>query len=369
MSVSNLSFSPSHKNRLLKAGFRLAKDVIATSPIQLAKELKVSNEEALEIIEAVKQLTESATVSSSQTALELLEYEKLKRPLITFCSSIDEMLGGGIPLNKLTEFCGAPGIGKTQLGIQLAVNVQIPKDLQGLDGEAVYIDTEGSFIVERVIEIAQGMIDRIAQEENFQNQDLGNQKKHSQQQKNSNEIHNLTVEGILSRIHYFRVHDYIEEIALLNTLEEFINSHPNVKVIIIDSIAFHFRHDFSDMSLRTRLLNGIAQQLMKLAEEFNLAVVLMNQMTTKIQTNEAYRDQSILTPALGESWGHACTNRVILFWQDGQRHAQLFKSPSEKEKTVKYRITQNGTQDLEGVNTNKRKRFHSSLASVPSKRS
>lgn len=70
----------------------------------------------------------------------------------------DDMLGGGVPLGKSTEFCGAPGIGKTQLGcvvfqctwrfipsfvlslsIQLAVNVQIPKAFLGVEGEAVYI--------------------------------------------------------------------------------------------------------------------------------------------------------------------------------------------------------------------------------------
>ena len=27
------------------------------------------------------------------------------------------MLGGGIPLGKITEFCGVPGIGKIQLGM------------------------------------------------------------------------------------------------------------------------------------------------------------------------------------------------------------------------------------------------------------
>jgi hypothetical protein len=32
---------------------------------------------------------------------------------------------------KITEFCGAPGLGKTQLGIQLAVNVHTPSFLDG----------------------------------------------------------------------------------------------------------------------------------------------------------------------------------------------------------------------------------------------
>uniref|UniRef100_A0A2C9KIX7 DNA repair protein RAD51 homolog 3 n=1 Tax=Biomphalaria glabrata TaxID=6526 RepID=A0A2C9KIX7_BIOGL len=69
------------------------------------------------------------------------------------------MLGDGIPLGKITEICGAPGLGKTQLCLQLAVDVQIPVDIGGLDGEAVYIDTEGSFIVERLVDIATATVD------------------------------------------------------------------------------------------------------------------------------------------------------------------------------------------------------------------
>lgn len=37
-----------------------------------------------------------------------------------------------------------PGVGKTQLGIQLCVDVQLPECYSGAAGEAVYIDTEGS---------------------------------------------------------------------------------------------------------------------------------------------------------------------------------------------------------------------------------
>lgn len=38
--------------------------------------------------------------------------------------------------------------------MQLAVDVQIPECFGGVAGEAVFIDTEGSFIVDRVVDIA-----------------------------------------------------------------------------------------------------------------------------------------------------------------------------------------------------------------------
>lgn len=49
-----------------------------------------------------------------------------------------------------------------------------------------------------------------------------------------------------------------------------------VKVVIIDSITFHFRQDFDDMALRTRLLGGMALKLMKLAKKYSLAVRMIN---------------------------------------------------------------------------------------------
>ena len=45
-----------------------------------------------------------------------------------------------------------------------------------------------------------------------------------------------------------------------------------VKLIVVDSIAFQFRHDFDDLALRTRLLNGLAQSFIKMACEKQLAV-------------------------------------------------------------------------------------------------
>ena len=49
-----------------------------------------------------------------------------------------------------------------------------------------------------------------------------------------------------------------------------------VKVVILDSISFHFRQDFDDMALRTRVLGGMALKLMKLARKFGVAVRILS---------------------------------------------------------------------------------------------
>lgn len=257
------------------------------------------------------------------TAFEMLQKEQSLPPIITFCEELDEMLGGGVPMCKITEICGAPGVGKTQTCIQLCVDVQIPASLGGVEGEAVYIDTEGSFIPQRAWGIAQAATEHC--------HTMGDQA----------ELKDFTTEKILSGIHYFRCHNHVELLALVNLLPEFLSKNPKVKLIIVDSIAFHFRHDFDDMSLRTRLLNGLAQNFIRIATQYNLAVVLTNQMTTKIGEGTSH-----LIPALGESWGHACTIRLILYWKQAQRYANLYKSPSKQEATVPYQITQAGVRSI-----------------------
>ena len=55
-----------------------------------------------------------AHTSGGCSALELLKAEQLQSYIVTFSAGVDGMLGGGVPLGRITEICGAPGVGKTQ---------------------------------------------------------------------------------------------------------------------------------------------------------------------------------------------------------------------------------------------------------------
>lgn len=86
-------------------------------------EIGISNEEALETLQVIRQECDSdaarmggdPTSLRTCTALELLEQEQAQGFVVTFCSVLDDILGGGVQLTKITEICGAPGVGKTQL--------------------------------------------------------------------------------------------------------------------------------------------------------------------------------------------------------------------------------------------------------------
>ncbi|KAL3814926.1 hypothetical protein ACJIZ3_016194 [Penstemon smallii] len=336
MEISTLPISASQRGKLLSAGYTSLSSLSSLSPSGLAQDLKISETEALEILKVASQRNglnkfengSRAIVNGAQTAWDMLHEEESSIRITTSCSDLDEILGGGISPKEVTEIGGVPGIGKTQLAIQLAVNVQIPADYGGLGGKAIYIDTEGSFMVERALQIAEAC----AQDMLEYNSLLRKNFKPCQGNKEPKEF--------LDNIFYFRVCTYTEQIAVINYLEKFIFEHKDVKVVIIDSITFHFRQDFEDMALRTRLLGGMALKLMKLAKKFNLAVVLLNQVTTK------FMDGSFqLTLALGDSWAHASTNRIILYWNGNERYAYIDKSPSLRSASASYSVTGKGIRN------------------------
>ncbi|XP_018102394.1 DNA repair protein RAD51 homolog 3 isoform X2 [Xenopus laevis] len=288
--VGSFPLAPALRVKLIATGFRTVDTILEFNAGELSREAGITNEEAVEVLQIVKgeaQSSSSCQIIQKRTALDLLVQEQSQGFIITFCSALDEILGGGVPVAKVTEICGAPGVGKTQLCMQLAVDVQIPECFGGVAGETVFIDTECSFQLERLMDIANACLlhcNLIAQGQ--------------QDEDHVKAMQTFTLNEILSRIYYFSCHDYVELLAQINLLPDFLANHPKV--------------------------------------------VLTNQMTTKIGPSE-----SKLVPALGESWGHVSTIRLILNWKRKQRFATLYKSPSQKKATVPYEITPQGFRDAE----------------------
>ncbi|XP_045857105.1 DNA repair protein RAD51 homolog 3-like [Meles meles] len=260
--------SPAVRVKLVSAGYQTAEELLEMKPSELSKEVGISKEEALETLQILRRecltikprYTATAESGKKCTALELLEQEHTQSFIITFCSALDNILGGGIPLTKATEICGVPGVGKTQLCMQLAVDVQIPECFGGVEREAVFIDTEGSFMVDRVVDLATACI-----------QHLHLTAETHMGEEHPKALEDFTLENILSHIYYFRCHDYTELLAQVYLLPDFLSEHSKLRLVIVDGIAFPFRPDLDDLALRTRLLNGLAQQMISLANSHRIS--------------------------------------------------------------------------------------------------
>jgi len=151
--LTNLPLRPSSLSTLLSRGFTTTSEVDTSSRTssrqnhwcngslsnfasELGCDLPTAASILREVDECISSKKERIKTVSAASLLEQNQQSLTTRPIITFSHSIDTLLGGGVPISELTELVGLPGIGKTQLGMQLAVNTLLSARFGGVEGEA-----------------------------------------------------------------------------------------------------------------------------------------------------------------------------------------------------------------------------------------
>ncbi|KAG3004281.1 hypothetical protein PC121_g18754 [Phytophthora cactorum] len=312
--------APSVLAALFRAGFRYQKDVVDISARELASEAKINVKDAVKVLEIAR--SEENLAAVGDTALDLLQEVTKSKPIATRLLGLDGLLGGGLQRGEVTEICGGPGSGKTQFGIHACLAAQYAVGATGKASSAVFIDSEGSFIIERVASMAEHFL------EDFRH--VGADK--------------LTRDDLLRGIIYYRVHDFLEQMEVLHSLPTYLQATPECKLLVIDTVAFHFRHGFEDYTQRSRALDELAVFLHGLATDFDLAILLINHITTKSSFND--RQVSQERPALGESWTHSIANRVAFEWEANCRVARLIKSATLAHDSAIFEVSERGMRDM-----------------------
>ncbi|MFW9991404.1 MAG: DNA repair and recombination protein RadA [Candidatus Odinarchaeota archaeon] len=261
-----------------------------------------------------------------ETADVLLERRKELSRVTTGCQSLDELLGGGgIETGSMTELFGEFRTGKTQLAHQLCVTVQLPRYLGGLlepgsgsePVKAVYIDCEGTFRPERIIDICNRYKDE--------------------------DIHPLeTLQNILVARAYNSDHQMT--LAAKAARDAQVS---NIKLIIIDSLTSHFRAEYTgrgELASRQQKLNKHVHQLLRAAEVSGLAVIFTNQVSAK--PDMFFGDPT--APVGGHVVGHAAHLRLYLRKGKGNtRIVRVYDSSHLPEGEAVFTITGEGIGDVE----------------------
>ncbi len=133
-------------NKLQEAGYPTIESIAIASAQDLSVAAGIPLTTAQKII---KEARESLNIKF-KTALEVKKERLTVKKITTSSQALDGLLGGGIETRTMTEFFGEYGTGKTQICHQISINVQLPMEKGGLNGKAVYIDTEGTFRWERI---------------------------------------------------------------------------------------------------------------------------------------------------------------------------------------------------------------------------
>jgi DNA repair protein RadA len=295
-------------NKLIKAGFTTVESIAVTPPRELADLAGMGSDTALKVCRLARMQVDPGFIP----ALEVLEMRKNMIKCTTGSRELDRILGGGVETGAITELIGEFGSGKTQICFTLSVTAQLPVEEGGLNGNVCAIDTEGTFMPERIMQIAE--------ERGFDP--------------------NKILEGILVARAYNSEHQQI----LIGSLPEIVEK-SNIKLVIVDSMIGHFRGEYigrGNLSERQQKLGACLSKLLRVAEAFNIAIVITNQVLST--PDVIYGDPN--KPTGGHVMAHACTHRLYLRrGKQNTRLAKVIDSPSLPEERVRFALTAAGVED------------------------
>ena len=300
---------PATVSKLKEIGFKTVES-LGTATVNELVSAGIGEEVAIRVIDEARKTTAITFVRGD----ELVELRKNVRKLTTGCSSLDNLLNGGVETQSLTEFYGEFGSGKSQLCHQLCVTVQLGEAQGGLNGNVLFIDTESTFRPERVQQIAPRF--------------------------------GIKPQDVLKGIIYAEAYTSNHQIVLLENADEVIKKN-NVKLIVIDSVMSHFRSEYIGREMlanRQQQLNKHLHKLIRLGRAFNTSLVITNQV---MASPDAFFSKAV-SPVGGHILGHMSHNRIFIRkGRNNMRIAKLTASPSLPEGEAPMRTTERGIESDE----------------------
>nr|MDO8116641.1 DNA repair and recombination protein RadA [Candidatus Sigynarchaeota archaeon] len=311
VSVKNIpGVGPSTAKKLIESGYANVKALATVAPKVLQDESGIGEKAAQKIVQAAQELLNIGFT----TADVVLEKRRKLGKIVTGSATLNEILGGGIEAGAMTEFYGEFRTGKTQIAHQCCVNVQLPEDQGGLNGKALYIDTEGTFRPERIAQMALAK--------------------------------SMDPNVILRNVIYARAYNSEHQVNIIRQARRLIEKE-NIKLIVVDSIIGHFRSEYlglGSLGPRQQLLNSHLHNLMYLAETYSLAIILTNQVQAK---PDIFFGNPIIA-AGGNILGHGSTYRLYLRrGKADTRVAKMVDAPGLPEAEAVFKISEKGIEDIE----------------------
>ncbi|KAH7837758.1 hypothetical protein Vadar_017594 [Vaccinium darrowii] len=283
---------------------------VAYSPRKDLLHIKgISDAKVDKIVEAASKLVPLGFTSASQLHAQRLE-------IIQITSGSRELDKEELKPGSITELYGEFRAGKTQLCHTLCVTCQLPLDQGGGEGKAMYIDAEGTFRPQRLLQIA--------------------------------ERFGLNGPDVLENVAYARAYNTDHQSRLLLEAASMMVE-TRFALMIVDSATALYRTDFSgrgELSARQMHLAKFLRSLQKLADEFGVAVVITNQVVAQVDGSAMFAGPQI-KPIGGNIMAHASTTRLALRKGRGEeRICKVISSPCLAEAEARFQISVEGVTDV-----------------------
>jgi DNA repair protein RadA len=310
---------PATAEKLKEMGYHTVES-LATATIRELTEAGVGEKPAAKVIAEAR----DSLALSFIRADELIKMRQNVRRLTTASKQLDELLGGGLETQTITEFYGEYGVGKSILCHQLAVNVQLPEEKGGLNGAALYLDTENTFRPEWIVRMAKPM--------------------------------GLDPVEAAKKIIYSECFNSDHQMLVLEKSDKVIQEN-KVKLIIVDSLTSHFRSEYLGREMlaeRQQKLNSHLHRLVRLSRAFNACAVVTNQVMSKPDQFFAMAVEAVG----GHIVSHTSHTRVFLrrTASGPVRICRLVSSPYLPEGERIFKITEEGIKDITEEDEVKRRR-------------
>jgi len=312
---------PVTTKKLGDAGIHNIMDLIVRGPVEIADITGMDRETAEKIVNKSRlQLVDQGLiahdfVSATDIYKRRLEIGKIS----TGTECLDNLLDGGLETQALTEVYGEFGCGKTQWCHTMCVHVQKPKEEGGLDGRALYIDTENTFRPERIVSIAKA--------------------------------NGMDPEKVLNNIIVARAYNSSHQILILEEAGAVIKEN-NIKLLIVDSAVGLFRAEYlgrGTLAGRQQKLNHFVHLLVRIAETYNCAALATNQVMAS--PDVFFGDPT--RPVGGNVVAHTSTYRIYFKKSGKKRIARMVDSPHHPEQEVIFALSEAGVVDPEDGTTKK----------------
>lgn len=301
---------PATVEKLRAAGITSVEALAVTPPRTLVEIADLTEEKASTIAQSARALLNIKFT----TARDVLSKRGNIGFITTGSKAMDNLLGKGFETQAITELIGEFGSGKTQICHQTCVTVQLPVERGGLAGRALFIDTEGTFRPERVVNVANNL--------------------------------GLNPDEVLNNIIYARAYNSDHQVLLAEEASHIVPEN-NVRLLIVDSVITHFRSEYPGreaLAPRQQKLNKHLHQLLRMSDIYNMAVLVTNQIQSTPDTFFGNPNK----PAGGNILAHGSTYRIWLRKsKESRRIARIIDSPMHAETECLFQITQNGIIDVE----------------------
>jgi len=294
--------------------------------ISTAEALAMSPHNIVSDIDGLGGKTAKKLIWNARNALGMTEFISAAKiddnteKFTTGSKELDRILGGGFQTGKLTEIYGPFKSGKTACAHTLSVTVQLAVKKGGLNGSTAYVDTENTF--------SKPKIERIAKR------------------------FGLDPKQVLGNIYHARIYSSDHQSQMIQKAEALCKTR-GVRLIIIDSLMALLRSEYvgiGKLAPRQAVLNSMIHGLSRIAETYNCAVLLTNQVATKMMGMFSGND------AIGGNIvAHGCHFRVM-FKTKGfsannslKRRAVIVDAPDLPPEECEFFITSAGVADTDKV--------------------